>query len=269
MKWDLRTVLYLGSGIVIIYIVGVLSMYIFINSIIFTPDRTTRYEHLPSSGMQTLQVPLPEQQYLEALLFKPPTPEKSIVLYLHSVKGNLDDHYTSAIRFTSRFASVLMPDYRGYGKTPGHVSETSLNEDALACMDWIRKRYREDSVIIYAQDFMAPVACFISTLVPCRFVILENPVFSLRNWMRNKFPALIQPYELKYDFNLYESMPSSIAPVFIIQSQNSRYCSDEDAKRLQMLLKDPNAIVWLDNDKNIDIGELEQYAQILDQLFSF
>lgn len=244
-------------------------MYIFINSIIFTPDRTNRYEYLASAGMQELQVPLPDQQHLEALLFKPNLPEKTIVLYLHSVRGNLDMHYTSASRFTSRSASVLMPDYRGYGKTPGHVSETSLNEDALACMDWIRKRYREDSIIIYAQDFLAPVACFISSMIPCRFVILENPVFSLRHWMRDKFPALILPYELKYDFNLYESMPASIAPVFIIQSKNSRYCNDRDAKQLQMLLKDPNAIVWLDNDKNILLHELEQYEQILDQLFSF
>lgn len=106
-------------------------------------------------------------------------------------------------------------------------------------------------------------------MIPCRLVILENPVYSLRRWMRDRFPALMLPYELKYDFDISESLPNSICPVYIIQSRKSQHCNSVDAKKMQMLLKDPNAMIWLDNDKNIPLADLEQYQQIMDQLFGF
>ena len=192
-----------------------------------------------------------------------------MVLFLHGAKGNLNAYYSFSSNFTGRSLSTLMPDYRAFGKSKGEVTESSLNEDALASMEWIRKRYREDSIIIYAQDFLAPVACYISSMIPCRFVVLENPVYSLRGWMRDKFPALILPYELKYDFDISESLPNSICPVYVLQYKNSPFCNASDARKLQMLLKDPNAMIWLDNDKNLSIGELEQYQEAMDQLFSF
>lgn len=269
MRWNLRNVLYYGSAIIAIYILGVLSMYIFINSILFTANKTNRYDFVLSNSMQELVIPLPEQAEIHSLLFKPPQKEKGIVLFLHGVKGNLNDHFSFSSHFTSRNLATLMPDYRGYGKSKGDVIENSLEEDALASLEWISKRYREDSIIIYAQDFLAPAACYIAGILPCRFVILENPVYSLRRWMREKFPALILPYELKYDFNTYEAIPNSLCPVFILQSKASPFCNVADAKKLQMLLSDPNAMILMDNEKNIPMHDLEQYQQILDQLLNF
>lgn len=269
MRWNLRNILYFGSAITAIYILGVLSMYIFINSILFTTNKTNSYEFILSDKMQEVVIPLPEHAEIHSLLINPPEKEKAIVLFLHGVKGNLDAYYSFSSNFTTRNLATLMPDYRGYGKSKGIVNEYSLEEDALASLEWISKRYRDDSIIIYAQDFLAPAACYIAGILPCRFVILENPVYSLRRWMRDKYPALMLPYELKYDFNTYEAIPNSLCPVYIIQSRNSPYCNLADAKKLQMLLKDPNAILLMDNAKNIDLSEFDQYQQILDQLFNF
>jgi pimeloyl-ACP methyl ester carboxylesterase len=269
MKWNLKNVLYFGSAIIIIYILGVLSIYIFINSILFTTNRTNNYDFAYSNRMKEVMIPLPEHQEIYSLLCTPPQKEKAIVLYLHGVNGSLNSYFTFSSNFTSRNLATLMPDYRGFGKSKGDVIENSLLEDALASMDWIRKRYREDSVVIYAQDFMAPIACTIAGMIPCRLVILENPVYSLRRWMREKFPALILPYELKYDFDCSESLPNSICPVYILQTKNSPNCSPSDARKLQMLLKDPNALIWLDSTKTMQLSNLDQYQQTLDQLFSF
>jgi fermentation-respiration switch protein FrsA (DUF1100 family) len=248
---------------------GVLSIYIFINSILFTPKKTNQYDFIFSNYMKEVLIPLPEKHEIYTLFSTPVQKEKAIVLFLHGVKGNLNSYYSFSSNFTGRNLAVLMPEYRGYGKSAGEVTENSLLEDALASFEWIRKRYREDSIIIYAQDFLAPVACTISSMVPCRFVVLENPVYSLRRWMREKFPSLILPYELKYDFNSYESLPNSISPVYVLQTKNSPYCSPPDARKLQMLLKDPNMMIVMDSTKNQNLNDLEQFQGILDQLFNF
>lgn len=269
MKWTLSNIIIGFVAIVVLYIVGVLSLYIFINSVIFTTERTNSYDIHFSRSVQEVNIDLPEQKSLYAVYCKPGVKEKAIVLYLHGAVGNIEKHVSNAELFTSRGLSVLIPDFRGFGKSKGTVSESSLNEDALSTLDWIRKRYREDSIIIYAKDFSAAAACYIAGMFPCRYVILENPVYSLRSWMRDRFPVLALPYELKYDFNTFEYLPNCISPVLIIQSEFGSNCNAIDIKKLQSLLKDPNALVWLKNIKNQSIYELDSYQSALDQLFSF
>lgn len=269
MKWNISNAILFGASILIIYILGVLSIYIFINSIIFKTDKTNHYDFSKSPRLEEVIIPLPDQKELHAVITRPSSKEKAIVLFLHGVDGNLNDYYSLANNFTSRNISILMVDYRAYGKSKGEVTESSLREDALATMEWLRKRYREDSIIIYAQDFLASVALEISSMIPCRFVILENPVFSLKKWMRDRFPALMLPYELKYDFDTYDNLPKSISPVFIIQSSRSNYCSVKDGKKIQLLLRDPNAMVWIEHSRKESLYEIEKYQQVLDQLFTF
>jgi hypothetical protein len=107
--------------------------------------------------------------------------------------------------------------------------------------------------------FLAPVALELASMIPCRFVILENPVFSLKRWMRDRFPALMLPYELKYDFDTYQSISKSISPVYIIQSSRSKYCNAADANKLQLSLRDPNTMIFIDharNEKSTNTGSI-------------
>ncbi|MFZ1255116.1 MAG: alpha/beta fold hydrolase [Saprospiraceae bacterium] len=269
MNWTIRNIILSFGAILILYIVGVLSLYIFIDSILFRTERTNNYNFTNSKRKEEVQISIPEQSVIYAALCKPTGKEKAMVLYLHGAQGNINKHLSFCENFTSRGASVLIPDFRGFGKSSGSVTESSLNEDAISAMEWIRKRYREDSIIIYAKDFSANAACYLASMLPCRFVVLENPVYSLRRWMRDRFPALALPYELKYDFNTYDYLPNSISPVYILQSKSNANCSQSDAKKLQDLLKDPNTLIWLENNKNESIYELEQFQGALDQLFNF
>ncbi len=269
MNWNLRNILLAGLGVILFYIIGVLSLYIFINSILFKCDKVNRYDFGYTYNIEEFPITLAESQEIHSILFKTNNSEKAIILYLHGVNGNLNAYYHFSINFRSRNLAVLMPEFRGFGKSKGNLTESSLNEDALACMEWLRKRYREDSIIIYAQDFLAPVALELASMIPCRFVVLENPVFSLKRWMRDRFPALMMPYELKYDFDTYQTISKSISPVYIIQSSRSAYCNPADAKKLQFSLRDPNSMIFIEHSRTEKLFETEKYQQVLDQLLSF
>ena len=99
-------------------------------------------------------------------------------------------------------------------------------------------------------------------------MVLENPVYSLRNWVRDRYPVFILPYELKYDFNTYEYLPSCISPVYIVYSSRASQCNGTDMSNLRRLLKDQNAFLFLEQEQEERLYELEQYQNFLDQIFN-
>ncbi|MBK6698343.1 MAG: hypothetical protein IPG55_00275 [Saprospiraceae bacterium] len=66
---------------------------------------------------------------------------------------------------------------------------------------------------------------------------------------------------MKYDFNVYEYLPNSISPTYILQSNRSRECTPEEAIQLQQLLTDPNNMIPIDQEQNVDIYETTDYTK--------
>lgn len=269
MNWTFKNIISIAATLLILYCVGVLSIYIFINGILFKTEGVNNYKFTSTNGYEEISISLPEQQQIPALFSRPSQTEAGIVLILHGAEGNLDKHLNLVEQFHQRGLSVLMPEFRGFGKAKGSVNENTMQEDAMASMDWIRKRYREDSIVLYAKDFSASAACYIASMFPCRLLILEDPVFSLRSWMRDRFNALILPYELKYDFTIADVLPNVLVPVYILRPQGSSHCNTKDAIKMQHLLKDPNGLIQLEKSKGQATYELEQYQQLMDQILRF
>lgn len=269
MTWTWRNMILFAAAICILYLLGLMSVYILINPIVFKTERTTKYETPATTRIEHLNIQLPGDQSLSAVKYKARQPEKGIVLFLHGVRGNLDRFQMQSQLLVSRGFSVLIPDYRGFGKSKGGLTETSLTEDVTACLDWLAKRHREDSIIIYAMDFLVPVACYVNTMLPARLLILENPVYSLRSWIQFRYPAFFLPYELKYDFNTFEFLPACLSPVYIIRPSQKAACSNNEAQKLKMLLKDPETFIQLDDRPNESIYELESFQTHLDRILNF
>ncbi|MBK9109833.1 MAG: alpha/beta hydrolase [Saprospiraceae bacterium] len=257
------------AAICILYLLGLMSVYILINPIVFKTERTSKYETPSSKRIEHLEIQLPGNQHLSAVLYKTSSIQKGVILFLHGVRGNLDRFQFQSQQFVSRGYSVLLPDYRGYGKSKGELSETSLTEDVTACLDWLAKRHREDSIIIYAMDFLVPIACYVNTMLPARLLILENPVYSLRSWIKFRYPAFFLPYELKYDFNTYEYLHDCLSPVYVIRPNKKAACTLIEAQNLKLLLKDPDTFIQLDDRPNENIYELESFQNHLDRILNF
>jgi hypothetical protein len=83
--------------------------------------------------------------------------------------------------------------------------------------------------------------------------------------MRNRFPLLLLPYELRYDFNLYEFLPNLISPLTVFCSRTNPHLSQEEVKSLQGLLKDPGAWIWTDHTGSESIQDDPAYIRFFDQ----
>ena len=90
-------------------------------SLIFYPEiLPPDYRFAFSEPFEEVTVPV-EAAALNALLFKAPNP-KGAVLYFHGNAGSLRTWGDVAGDFTSRGYDILIPDYRGFGKSTGKIS---------------------------------------------------------------------------------------------------------------------------------------------------
>ncbi|MEK7826436.1 MAG: alpha/beta fold hydrolase, partial [Thermodesulfobacteriota bacterium] len=90
-------------------------------SLIFYPEiLPPDYPFAFSQPFEEVNVPV-EAATLNALLFKAQN-AKGVVLYLHGNAGSLRSWGDVAGDFTSRGYDILIPDYRGFGKSTGNIA---------------------------------------------------------------------------------------------------------------------------------------------------
>ncbi len=73
-------------------------------------------------------------------------------------------------------SSLLIPDYRGYGKSEGKPSEAGLYMDADAAYQWlIDQGHTQERIVIQGESLGTAVAVDLAARKPCAGVVLEAP----------------------------------------------------------------------------------------------
>lgn len=114
-----------------------------------------------------------------------------VVLYLHGNAGNIT-HRSSAVRaLQSMGQAVLLPDYRGYGKSEGSPSEKGLYRDADAAYQALLARgYAPEQIVLYGESLGTAVAVDLASRKPCRLLVLQAPFPSARAVAAHVLPLL-------------------------------------------------------------------------------
>lgn len=112
-------------------------------------------------------------------------------LFLHGNAGNIT-HREYAIRaITAAGSSILLPDYRGYGKSEGRPSEKGLYTDALAAYQYLRDQgYAPQRIILHGESLGTAVAVDLASRHPCAGVVLEAAFSSARDVAGTVLPVL-------------------------------------------------------------------------------
>lgn len=100
-------------------------------------------------------------------------------LFLHGNAGNITDRAPRIQEIVAAGSSVLMLDYRGYGKSSGRPSEQGLYRDSEAgFIDLLGRGYRAEQIILHGESLGTAVAIDLASRRPCAALILEAPFTS-------------------------------------------------------------------------------------------
>jgi fermentation-respiration switch protein FrsA (DUF1100 family) len=100
-------------------------------------------------------------------------------LYLHGNAGNITDRFGAIREIVAAGSSVLIPDYRGYGKSAGWPTEKGLYIDSeTAFVHLLGKGFRADQIILHGESLGSAIAVDLASRRPSAGLILEAPFTS-------------------------------------------------------------------------------------------
>jgi fermentation-respiration switch protein FrsA (DUF1100 family) len=107
---------------------------------------------------------------------------RAVVLHTHGNAGNVTSRVDLNRLFRDRLqASILVFDYRGYGRSEGQPSEAGIVADARAARRWLAKRtgVAEGDIVLHGTSLGGGVAVELAASDGARGLILENTFTSV------------------------------------------------------------------------------------------
>jgi fermentation-respiration switch protein FrsA (DUF1100 family) len=208
---------YISWPIVIVFVVGILFL---------AASRAPYYPLKYPSGFWELQSKLGAKDVwlltydgvrLHAWLVT--APQASLVtLYFHGNAGNVAHRFLQVREITAAGSSVLMLDYRGYGKSEGSPSEHGLYADAdAAYRHLLDYGYGARHIVLQGESLGTAVAVDLASRKECAGVVLEAAFSSGRAVAKSVLP-LIGPLVFR-GFNSKSKIAKIRAPLLFFHGE--------------------------------------------------
>lgn len=219
---------------------------------------------LPRDRVEALSIKTSDGETLDAWYCRSPRPIAS-ALYCHGNTGNLTTVAHAIPYLLDAGLSVLLFDYRGYGRSSGHPSVSGVAKDVLAAArvhERIRPRGRPS--ILYGYSLGGAIAAQAVRKYPFDGFILQSTFTTLPEVTRVLFPRL--PLHL-VSGNLYDTISivrkldlpvlflngdaDEVCPINMAHalhdacpSEHKRLVIVKDGQHRDLYQRDPDGMVW-------------------------
>ena len=168
------------------------------------------------------------------------TDAKFATVHLHGNGGNITHRDFSAQNIVAAGSSVLLLDYRGYGKSDSRPSERGLYRDALAAYDFVAGQgFRPEQIVIHGESLGTAVATWLATKRTCGGVVLEAP-FTSAKAVAGRILPILGP-ALVWGFDNMSRMKDVRAPVLIIHGDRDEVIAYEFGQQLFAAANQPKS----------------------------
>ncbi len=200
---------------------------------------------------------------INGLHFKVPN-SRGVIFYLKGNSKSIKGWGKFAKDFVSKGYDFFMIDYRGFGKSSGRRTETTLFNDAQTVYKWLQNHYEEEEeIILYGRSMGSGIAARVASWNNPKFLILDSPYFSFLYQVRRFGFILPLNFLLKYQIRTDQFIKKITCPVFIIHGDKDRLIPDNQSKKLVEL--DPKKITLHTIHKagHNDLPEFPEYHEAL------
>ncbi len=175
---------------------------------------------------------------LNALHLRLPKPD-GVVFFLHGNAGNLETWFVNADFYRRANFDLFMIDYRGYGKSTGHIqNQAQLQADVRAAWDQVAPLYAGKKRVLFGRSLGTGLAANLAAQVQPELTILVSPYSSMAALSGEHYPwvpgALLR-YPLRTDL----ALPQVKGPVVLAHGGRDTLIPPVHSERLQALA--PNA----------------------------
>lgn len=142
------------------------------------------------------------------------------MLFLHGNAGNISHRLRSLQQFNRLGLSVLIIDYRGYGRSQGRTDEQGTALDARAAWQWLLENSPAADRIIFGRSLGAAVAAELARTVDANAVILESSFRSIPLLGQQLYPFLPVRLLTRIHYPVIDYIRDINAPLLVIHSED-------------------------------------------------
>jgi fermentation-respiration switch protein FrsA (DUF1100 family) len=195
--------------------------------------------------------------------FVPHERPKAAVLYCHGNGGNVAYWAGAAKELHDRaHVSVLLFDYRGYGRSEGEPFEAGVLADARAARAWLARRERiaENRVVLLGRSLGGGVAVDLAAADGARALVLESTFTSVPDVAQSMYPLLPVRLLAKTQLNSAAKIANYHGPLLQSHGTADRLIPYSIGRKLFDRANEPKQFVTIAGGDHNDPQTDEYYA---------
>ncbi|BAY22296.1 phospholipase/carboxylesterase [Calothrix sp. NIES-2100] len=199
-------------------------------------------------------------------------PNAKVLLYLHGNGINIGANIAHASRFYQQGFSVLLIDYRGYGRSEGAFpNENRVYQDAATAWNYLVQQLQipPRDIFIYGHSLGGAIAIDLAVKHPdAAGVIVESSFTSIREVVayRNLFGMFPVDLILTQRFESIKKLPKLKTPVLFIHGTADSSVPFFMSQKLYAIAPEPKQLILVPGAGHNDVADLAgvQYMQWVD-----
>lgn len=183
-----------------------------------------------------------------------------LVIYAHGNGELIDNNIELSDFLHSQSISILLIEYRGYGRSQGTPSEQVIVRDAHRWIEQMKLRQDVDArqLIYWGRSIGAGVMCQLALEESPAGLILQTALLRCDTFAwRFGFP----PFLMRHPFRTDLALPDIFCPLLILQHTTDQIAPITDGRMMKQLAAGPATLIELDGTHNALASQAEQERQ--------
>ncbi|MBT6434533.1 MAG: alpha/beta hydrolase [Deltaproteobacteria bacterium] len=143
-----------------------------------------------------------------------------VLVYYHGNAGSIADRFEWGCQLTQAGVSVLMVEYRGYGKSSGKPSEKGFYRDIEAVWQWLTGAagFSSHDIVLYGKSLGGAVATELALRHEPGALVLQSTFTSIPDMAQKLIPG-VPKFLVPTKMDSLKKLPSIRCPVMVVHSQ--------------------------------------------------
>jgi len=237
---------------ILVYLGVALLVYIFQARLLYHPTR--KLEATPEQiGLPFEDVSFKSDDGLRiSAWFVPAENAKGVIIFCHGNAGNISHRLDTLRIYHNLGFSVLLFDYRGYGRSEGKPSEAGTYSDARAAWDYLVKtrKVAPGRITIAGRSLGGAIAARLAGETQPRALILESAFTSVPNMAAKLYPFLPVRWLSRFSYDTRSVIAQIGCPVLVIHSKDDELVPFAHGEELFDAARPPKEFLEIRGDHN-------------------
>jgi fermentation-respiration switch protein FrsA (DUF1100 family) len=259
----------------VLYLGLLLFLYLYQDRLLYLPDLPSRKVDVTPEdiGLVYESVTLSAEDGVKTDGWYLPHPSaRATLLFFHGNAGNISHRLDSLALFHSLGLSVLIIDYRGYGRSEGRPKEAGIYRDADAAWRHLvdTRQIAPEHILLFGRSFGGAVAAYLASRQPALGLILESTFTSAPDMAAQLYPWLPARWLTRFNYDSRGRLAHIHTPLLVIHSRQDDIIPFSHGETLYAEGRQPKRFFELNGSHNDGVMlDIERYRRALDDFIDF